>query len=64
MKILSVFSGTLLASTSVCLLLLFYAGAWQDSNPVIELAEVISLWLLVVFGILIAVLNCIKPEVK
>ena len=64
MKILSVFAGTLLAATSASLLLLFDAGVWQDSNPVIEVVEVIAIWLLVVFGIVVAVLNCIKGEVK
>ena len=53
-KFLRAFSGLLLTVLAGDLLYLYYAGGWQEPIKVIEIAELVLLYLMIPLGVYVA----------
>jgi len=55
-----VVTNLLMSGVALDILYLYYSGAWNDQSKLIEITEVVVMWLFVASGVVAAIINCIK----
>lgn len=57
MKLVNCFATMLLSALAMDLLYLYYAGGWTDPNMLILVSEIVILYAIALFGLLLTIVN-------